>query len=107
MEVSFGSTKSKKLCENISDLQKKYGLTQSKKIVQRINELYAAENLYDISRLPQANLHPLRGNYERCFSVDLKQPFRLIFLPLDGQKSDLKSITNIKIIKTCVNYHDK
>lgn len=104
MEICFKDGKLQKLCENTDNLQKKYGDIQAKKITQRINELLSAENLCDISKLPQTRLHLLSNNYKGHFAVDLKHPYRLILWPENGLTSDLKSINKIRIV-TIIDYH--
>ncbi len=104
MNIEFKNNKMKELCENYKLLVRKYGDQQAKKIVIRINELIAAENLFDISKLPQTKLHSLSGNLQDHYAVDLKQPFRLLLFPLNGDKTDLKTITSIKLIDI-VDYH--
>jgi len=88
MEISFKNEKLKKLCEDYHDLSREYGNKQAEKIMQRIRELQAFENLYDASKLPQLKLHPLKGNYSGCFAVNLIQPYRMIFEPLNGAVAD-------------------
>lgn len=104
MEISFTSRKLQKTCENHTELKKKYGDIQARRIIQRINELQAAANLHDILQLPQARLHPLAGNRKKQFAVDILHPYRIILLPLDGNKTDLKTITIIQII-SIIDYH--
>lgn len=104
MEIYFSNRKLQKVCEDHRKLKAKYGTGQSRKIIRRLNELQAAKNLYDISRLPQTHLHPLLGDRKDQFAVDLQHPYRLIFLPLDGDMVDLETITKIKII-SIVDYH--
>ena len=72
--------------------------------MKRINELDAATNLYDIKSMPQTRLHILKQDWKGHFAVDIKHPFRLILLPINGELSDIKSITEIKII-TIIDYH--
>jgi len=104
MEISFKNKKLEKLCEDSVSLKRKYGSVQAELIIQRINELLSAENIFDISKLPQIRLHLLRGNYEGCYGLDIQQPFRLIVAYLNGDPSDLKSITEVKIIEI-TDYH--
>lgn len=54
----------------------------SKKLQQRLMELHAAEVLSDISHLPPARCHEL-VNKKGLFSVDLVNPYRLVFRPAD------------------------
>lgn len=104
MELEFKDKKLQKHCENEKDLQKKYGVVQAKIILIRLNQLQAAENLYDISKLPQVRLHPLSGDRQGEFAVDVQQPKRLILIPQNGSLNDHKTITKIQIIEI-VNYH--
>ncbi|MFA6131956.1 MAG: type II toxin-antitoxin system RelE/ParE family toxin [Patescibacteria group bacterium] len=105
MELSFKNERLKKLCENHKKMFIKYGCDQAEKIIQRINELQAAETLYDISKLPQTNLHPLAEDLNGFFAVNLINPYRLLFSPVNGVSSDLKTITKIKIFELKINYH--
>ena len=104
MEIEFKTKKLKKVCEDSKKLSQKFGSHKAGQIIKRINELISAKNLYDISKLPQANLHLLKGNLKNHFAVNLNQPYRLIFLPLNGDLLDLKSITSVKIINI-KDYH--
>ncbi len=104
MELSFKDKKLKELYEDGTALKIKYGDLQSKKIIQRINELLSAEHLYDISKLPQARLHSLKGNLSKCFGLDIKHPYRIIITYLNGDPKDLKSINQV-MIKDIIDYH--
>ncbi len=104
MEILFLDTKTKKTLEDSKKLIKKYGKEQAIKVITRINELKSAENLHDISRLPQARLHLLSGDLKGSFAVNVKQPYRLILWPLDGQLDNLKTITRIRIDRI-TDYH--
>lgn len=104
MELSFKDNKLKKLYEDFTALKRKYGNLQSEKIVQRINELLSAESLFDISKLPNARLHPLQGKLKKCFGLDIKHPYRIIITYLNGDPTDLKSINQVMVIEI-VDYH--
>jgi len=105
MQVEFKNPKLKKICEDNKRLSKKYGDKQAKEIIKRINELDAAANLYDISKIPQARLHPLRQNWKGYCSVDVKHPYRIFLLPLNGDLSDIKTITAVKIVNIHIDPH--
>ncbi len=55
----------------------------ARKLQQRMMELSAADRLADMAKLPGPRLHELTGNLKGCFSVDLEQPYRLLFVPAD------------------------
>ncbi len=105
MEIVFKASKIKKICEDHKRLSRLYGPPQADQIIKRINELLSAENLFDISKLPQARLHPLSGSRQGAFAVDLKHPKRIVLAPLNGEANDLKTITKIEIIDVCIDYH--
>ena len=104
MEISFSSSKFKKLCEDHSKLKAKYGDIQASRIIRRISELQAAANLYDISQLPQTRLHPLTGDRKGQLAVDILHPYRIILTPSDGNIADLRTVTIIHIV-SIIDYH--
>ena len=103
MEISFREKKLRKICEDKQMLQKRFGEC-AVKISQRLGEFLSAESLHDIKMLPGPRLHPLQGNYSGYFALDVKQPYRIIFKPLNGDLNDLKTITTIEIFKI-EDYH--
>ena len=104
MEISFINNKLQKTCEDHSKLKSKYGAQQAQRIVRRINELQAAANLYDITQLPQVRLHPLHGDRKGQFAVDIVHPYRIILLPMNGDVTDLRTVTIVEI-KAILDYH--
>lgn len=78
MKISY---KSNKLERNLSfdkALLKNYGRI-AKKLKQRKNELESWPTLHDISKLPALRLHPLQGNKEGIWSVDIHKNWRILF----------------------------
>jgi plasmid maintenance system killer protein len=113
MDISFKRTKIQKIFNSESELRKEYGNEQARIIMRRMMVLSAAENLNDISCLPPERCHELTGNMQDHFAVDLKQPYRLIFIPdhesipkKDDGGIDLKKVTAIQIIEI-KDYHKK
>jgi len=75
---------------------------------RRLDDLRAAEDLQMMRLLP-GRCHELKGDRSGQFAVDLEQPRRLVFVPLDGARRedggiDWSSITAIEIIEI-VDYH--
>jgi proteic killer suppression protein len=105
MKIVFKNTKMQKLCENHKKLQAKFNKIPSREILKRIEELRAATSLHDISKLPQADLHPLKENLAGCFSVTIRFPHRMILAPLNGDSLDLSTITGIRIEDLYHDYH--
>lgn len=100
----FGETV--KLTKVLNDARlrvKKFGSDHSKRIGQRLSEFESASNLDDISRLPPARLHPLHGNYDNHFAVDVGPNWRMIiegydrFDELTTKPADAVTIVIVKI----------
>jgi len=78
----------------------------AKKLMQRLMELRAATNLSEITYLPPPRCHELKDDRRGQFSVDLKQPYRLYFIPANDPVNHLKDggvnrarVTSIEIIE--------
>lgn len=81
MEISFNTRKLQKLLSAKKEMTKKWGAKKAQKLAQRLMELRAAQTLSDIPTEPPARCHLLKGDRDGQLSVDLEQPFRLIFVP--------------------------
>lgn len=105
MLIYFKSKKLQKICSKQKEAIKYLGVDKAQKLQQRMMELRAADCLADVSILRPTRCHPLKGNRSGQFSVDLDQPYRLIFIPAidvipekDGIGLDLSKIDAIEII---------
>ncbi len=83
MDIFFRTRKLQKICSTEKSAIKELGENGSIKLMQRMAELNAAHSLKDISRLPPPRLHELKGGRKGQFSVDLKHPYRLLFIPIN------------------------
>jgi plasmid maintenance system killer protein len=100
--------KLKAALENETVCQKQYGRDMTKKIVMRVNELRAAITLADFwpPMSGPERCHELKGDLAGIFSIDLKQPYRLLFVPVEENASKDRSdeqtrwasITKIEIV---------
>lgn len=107
MEV-LAKGKLKAALEDESLCQKHYGRDMTKKIMMRVNQLRAADSLVDFwppTSGPE-RCHELKGNLAGTFSIDLKQPYRLLFVPIEDNAPEDRtdeqkrwaSITTIEIV---------
>src|SRR5690242_21744122 len=89
-------------------LERRYGADMAKKLVLRLAALRAAESLADFwpPKSGPERCHELKGTRTGTFSIDVKQPFRLLFKaaeeppesdPPDEQKR-WKLITGIEVL---------
>lgn len=111
MIIEFKSNKLEKELKNIDLASKNYGSDIARKIIQRLYEIQAANSLNDLNRLPPTRCHRLKGNKKLYLAVDLKQPHRLIFIPLnsDGTVADLDKVSlsdihSVKIMEVSKHY---
>ena len=110
MKVRYGTRKLEKQLTDPKNLSKAYGAL-ARKINQRLKELAAAENLSVMMTLPAARCHPLKGNFEGQWAVDVSGNYRLLFepdhdpLPLNEDGGlNLRLITHIRITAV-LDYH--
>ncbi len=79
MRISFRSSKFEKECNEYRQLVRRQGDRRAKLIALRLGQLAAAANLEELRALPQVRCHELLHNRAGQISVDLDQPYRLIF----------------------------
>ena len=104
LEVLFSDKKLQKICSNEKQLQKEYG-QNARKIQRRLFELHSVDNLSQISPSPPPRRHQLKGERKGQFAVDVKHPFRIVFVPANAPVPlkndggvDLEKVTVVEIV---------
>ena len=104
MELLISDKRLRKVIDDAAACRRRYGADMAKKLVLRLASLRAAESLADFwppksgpERCPE-----LKGDRKGTFSVDLNQPYRLLFQAtkepnLADEQERWKSITSIDI----------
>ena len=107
MKLHFHSTRIEKRCDNAL---REYGDQIGKKLLQRLKELHAFVTLADIPHVPPHRRHMLTGDRKGQFAVDVKDGYRVVFVPCgefqakaDGSV-DMKTVTEITILNV-EDYH--
>jgi plasmid maintenance system killer protein len=108
MEIWVKGGRLKAALEDETVCQKQYGHAMTKKIMLRVSELRSADSLVDFwpPMSGPERCHELKGDLAGTFSIDVKQPYRLLFVPIEENapkdRSDEQkrwaSITKIEII---------
>jgi proteic killer suppression protein len=113
MELQFKSRKLEKVCLSERDSVRTWGAKRARVVRRRLAQLAAAESLAVVSSLPPARLHPLVGDRDGHFAVDVMHPFRLVFEPyhedvprLADGGVDRAKITAIRILDV-EDYHGR
>lgn len=78
MQINFKDKKVRELCEKQAVAVKKLGHVCARKLRSRLDDLEAAGQVTD---LVAGNPHPLKGDRDGQFAVDLAGGFRLVFAP--------------------------
>lgn len=107
MDITVPDKKLRGALEDEAVCKKRFGADMAKKIFQRLGSLAAADSLatfWPPNSGPE-RCHELIGDLVGLFSMDVKQPYRLLFKPTDEKpKTDFandqerwKAITAIEI----------
>src|SRR5262249_14173946 len=108
MEVTFKSRALQTALEVEKERKKTYGTDMAKKIKLRLDALHAAEALSDFwpPKSGPERCHELQADLAVHFSMDLKQPYRLLFIATNGpdkaeqpiEAERWKAITAVEIV---------
>jgi proteic killer suppression protein len=116
MDIYVNDNKLRRAFENESICRREYGTDMAKKIKLRLAALRAAGSMADFwpPKSGPERCHELIGDRAGTFSVDLKQPYRLLFKPREvtpspdhsrkaadapDEQTRWKSITGIDILE--------
>jgi proteic killer suppression protein len=83
MEITFINKKLQKQLSEESTLVRIHGMPRAKKLKLVLAKLWAAPNLavFAPPMSPPHRVHELTGNLQGQLSIDLDDPYRLLFLP--------------------------
>jgi plasmid maintenance system killer protein len=108
MDIYVSDNNLRRAMEDEAACRRRYGADMAKKLMLRLAALRAAESLADFwpPKSGPERCHELKGDREGRFTIDLKQPYRLLFKPsattppADGsdEQQRWKSITAIDIL---------
>lgn len=111
MTIDFASNKVRKRCSTKKEAVKAWGKLQARKVLQRLEEIRAADTLEVLQSLPAARCHPLKGDRQGQYALDLIHPHRLVFelagdpaAYTDGKIVDPKKVKSVKILGV-IDYH--
>lgn len=109
MKISFRDKKLRQLCEVEKAAQRKLGAICARKLRTRLSDLEVASQ---VSELIAGNPHPLRGDREGQFALNLSGGSRLVFSPDQDPcpKTVDGAIDWAKVTSVCIefigDYHD-
>ena len=80
MQINYRTKQLKKICENAEVATKKHGNQMAEKIHLRIDQIRAASSIEELIQYSIGRCHPLHGNREGQYAMDLTHPYRLVFV---------------------------
>lgn len=80
LEIYYKTKKLQKECENYRQSNCSYGTEMAIKIAQRINEIKSADTVENLVKFSIGRCHPLKGDRQGEYAMDLVHPYRLIFV---------------------------
>jgi len=85
VEITISTRHLAKSLNSEREMVRAYGAECARKLVRRLTELKAAATLQDLAPpySPPARCHELTGDRKGQLSVDVKYPYRLLFVPND------------------------
>lgn len=109
MEIAFRTGKIKRLCERSAEAQRRIGRASAKKLGARLSDLEAAAS---VAELVAGRPHPLVGDRQGQFAVDLSGGRRLVFSP-DREPAPVDADGSVQwdqVTRVCIefigDYHD-
>lgn len=94
MEITFRTKKLKKEYLKYALAQKVYGAQVAQKYIQRINIIKHSKNIDELSRLPGLRCHPLKGDRQGQYAINLTGFYRLI-ITLYGDALEIANIEEV------------
>jgi len=108
MEIHVSDGQLRKAIENEAACRRQYGADMTKKVILRLAALRAADSLavFWPPKSGPERCHELKGDLAGVFSVDLKQPYRLLFKARDevsppdrsDEQQRWRAITSIELL---------
>ena len=94
MQIEFRTKKLQKQYVQQNLAVKAYGNEVARKYIQRINIIKHAKDFDELSGLPGLRCHPLKGDREGQYAIDLTGFYRLIFT-LVGESLEIVQIEEV------------
>lgn len=98
MIIWYKSKKLEKVCTDYASAQRVHGKDMARIIHMRIDQIAAADSVESLVKYSIGRCHPLLGNRDGEYAMDLIQPYRLVF---EVKKTEI----NIAKIMCIEDYH--
>lgn len=116
IEIKYRDHRVERLCTDYRQAKKELNVRVADKLYSLLDTLKMGNNLQEIFDLKMYYLHPLKGNREGEFALDLgrRTGYRLVIVPLDDHGNrwevfDLKKVfcsTRIVLVWEVTNHYE-
>lgn len=79
LKITYKTKKLERVCTDFGKAKHEYGIAIASKLIQRIGEISAADSVEMLVQYSIGRCHPLKGNRDGQYAMDLAQPYRLVF----------------------------
>lgn len=103
MKIEYKNHKLEKVCTIFEEAQKKFNVETAQLLHLRIDQITAADSIDMLLPNPLVlngigRCHPLKGDMDGMYAMDLKHPYRLVFTEKD------RVLKIVKILEI-IDYH--
>lgn len=99
MRTEYKNNNLRKVCTDYTKASKSYGERMAELIHLRIDQLMAADSVDQMVKFSIGRCHPLHGDREGQYALDLVHPHRLIFIRVNDE------IKIVRIVEIVDDYH--
>lgn len=99
MRIEYINNNLRKVCTDYTKASKSYGERMAELIHLRIDQLMAADSVDQMVKFSIGRCHPLHGDREGQYALDLVHPHRLIFIRVNDE------IKIVRIVEIVDDYH--
>lgn len=99
MRIEYKNNNLRKVCTDYTKASKSYGERMTELIHLRIDQLMAADSVDQMVKFSIGRCHPLHGDREGQYALDLVHPHRLIFIRVNDE------IKIVRIVEIVDDYH--
>lgn len=99
MRIEYKNNNLRKVCTDYTKASKNYGERMAELIHLRIDQLMAADSVDQMVKFSIGRCHPLHGDREGQYALDLVHPHRLIFIRVNDE------IKIVRIVEIVDDYH--
>ena len=99
MRIEYKNNNLRKVCTDYTKASKSYGERMAELIHLRIDQLMAADSADQMVKFSIGRCHPLHGDREGQYALDLVHPHRLIFIRVNDE------IKIVRIVEIVDDYH--